>query len=104
MTKKAFLIILCAFAFAFSEAKVTDSLKIMTFNIRYDNPHDGGNRWESRKPLVKKIFRQAEADIICIQEGLYHQIMAIQAMLPKYNRIGVGRDDGQLGGEFCAIF
>ncbi len=104
MTKKTFLIILCAFAYAFSQAKVPDSLKIMTFNIRYDNPHDGENRWETRKPLVKEILRQADADIICIQEGLYHQVMGIQAMLPTYKRIGTGRDDGKLGGEFCAIY
>ncbi len=85
-------------------AQNSNSLRIMSFNIRYDNPGDGINSWKHRKDLVAKIILETQPDIIATQEGLYHQILELQKSLPQYGWIGVGRDSGKLEGEFTAIF
>lgn len=76
----------------------------MTYNIRYDNPHDGINSWSNRKEKVCNIILDNEIDIIGIQEGLYHQVRYLEESLDHYSYVGVGRDDGMQKGEFSAIF
>lgn len=79
-------------------------LRIMTFNIRYDNPDDGKFSWTNRKSLVFNTITSHKIDILSIQEGLYSQIKDLESAFPNYKRIGVGRDDGKQAGEFSAIF
>ena len=43
-------------------------VSIMTFNIRYDNPNDGVNVFENRKPLIKKFLDREKPDLIGFQE------------------------------------
>ncbi|VAX23817.1 Endonuclease/exonuclease/phosphatase family protein, partial [hydrothermal vent metagenome] len=75
-----------------------------TYNIRYDNPKDGENRWDNRKEFLTDQIKFYEPDFLGIQEGLAHQISYIDSTLPQYNYIGVGRNDGRSEGEFSAIF
>jgi endonuclease/exonuclease/phosphatase family metal-dependent hydrolase len=42
--------------------------------------------------------------IFGIQEGLLNQVGFIDSVLIKYDYVGVGRDDGKMKGEFCAIY
>jgi endonuclease/exonuclease/phosphatase family metal-dependent hydrolase len=79
-------------------------LKIMSFNIRYDNPEDNKNNWKYRKEEVTKIIRSQGVDILGAQEVLANQLKDISEKLPEYNAIGVGRDDGEEKGEFSPIF
>ncbi len=79
-------------------------VKLMTYNIRYDNKNDGKNWWELRKEKVAELIRYYEPEILGTQEGLFHQIKYLDSTLLKYKFIGVGRDDGMDKGEFCAIF
>ncbi|MFA7273897.1 MAG: endonuclease/exonuclease/phosphatase family protein [Crocinitomicaceae bacterium] len=76
----------------------------MTFNLRYDNPSDGENNWHLRKQEIVSFFNFYEPDIFGIQEGLVHQVGYLEENLPQYSKIGVGRDDGKMKGEFAAIF
>jgi len=80
------------------------NLKVITFNIRYDNPGDGPYKWEFRKPLVLDVIQQESPEILGIQEALYGQVSDLQHMLPDYQWIGAGRDDGKELGEFNPIF
>jgi len=80
------------------------SLRIMTFNIRYDNPNDGENAWQHRKEMVVSMIRFHKADVIGLQESLKHQIDYMTTELPEYDWFGVGRDDGKISGEYTAIF
>jgi len=41
-----------------------NNLSIMTFNIRYDNPGDGENRWQNRKSHVADVLRFFEAELL----------------------------------------
>lgn len=78
-------------------------IKVMTYNIRYDNPQDGINQWDKRKSKVFALIKKYDPDIFGIQEGLFNQLEDIKQNLP-YSYIGVGRDDGKTKGEFSAIF
>lgn len=78
-------------------------LTVMTYNIRYDNPDDGVNRWDKRKETVAEAIRFFDADVIGIQEGLYHQVQYLEQKLANYSVSGVGRKDGKKAGEFSAI-
>ncbi|MFO7904709.1 MAG: endonuclease/exonuclease/phosphatase family protein [Planctomycetota bacterium] len=82
---------------------VTRQLRLMTFNIRYNNPSDGQNAWPHRKELVADIIRE-RADIACLQEARLGQIQDLEQRLSGFKWYGVGRDDGKQGGEFCPIF
>lgn len=79
-------------------------LKLMTYNIRYDNPGDGVNSWTQRKEFVSSLIQFHGADIVCIQEGLIQQVEYLRHALPGFEYCGRGRDDGKEAGEFSAIF
>jgi len=81
-----------------------ESLRVMTFNIRYDNPGDGANSWQYRKDIAASMIRFHHADIAGIQEALRHQVDDLASRLPEYAWFGVGRDDGVDAGEFMAVF
>ncbi|MBT8106904.1 MAG: endonuclease/exonuclease/phosphatase family protein [Gammaproteobacteria bacterium] len=76
----------------------------MTYNIRLDTANDGANAWDFRKKGLVDQIRFHEPNVLGIQEGLYHQVEYLDASLPDYSYVGVGRDDGEKGGEFSAIF
>lgn len=77
------------------------TLKVMTFNIRYNNPGDGDNAWPRRLELVEPLLRFHSPDIIGVQEALPDQMEDLQRMLPDYASEGIARTDG---GEFSAIW
>lgn len=79
------------------------SLNIMTYNIRYDNPSDPFP-FKQRKKLISDQIRFHSVDIVGLQEALFHQNEQLKELLPDYEWIGVGRDDGNKSGEFCSIF
>ncbi|MDT7830116.1 endonuclease/exonuclease/phosphatase family protein [Pricia sp. S334] len=80
-----------------------EELIVMSFNIRYNNPDDGVNIWENRKEWAAKSIRFFEADLVGAQEVTYPQLQDMEALLPTYAHIGVGREGGNKG-EFTPIF
>lgn len=78
--------------------------KVVSYNIRYNNPDDGENAWSNRKFLVTDLLRFHEADIIGMQEVLYDQLTDISLQLPAFDQVGVGREDGKARGEYSPIF
>jgi len=78
-------------------------LKVMSFNIRYDNPGDGENRWDARKDLVVETIRKFDPDLLGLQEVLDHQGRFLRESLEGYAFVGVGRDDGAKKGEFAPV-
>lgn len=79
-------------------------VKVMTYNIRYDNPGDGPNQWSKRKSKVFDLIKKYDPDIIGVQEALHHQLIDIENALKEYDFFGAGRDDGKQKGEYSAIF
>jgi endonuclease/exonuclease/phosphatase family metal-dependent hydrolase len=78
-------------------------LRIMTFNIRLDLASDGPNAWPYRRDWVASLIRFHGADVVGVQEALAHMLTELDARLPGFARVGVGRADGRAGGEFSAI-
>ncbi len=81
-----------------------ESLEIMSFNIRYDNPSDGLNSWDNRKEFVVSFLSDELPDVIGFQEVLVHQLRYLGDQLEDYTYVGSGRDDGIESGEFVPIF
>lgn len=81
-----------------------EPFRVMTFNIRFDNPGDGEHVWANRRDKVASMLRLHQADIAGLQEALRNQIDELAKLLPQYEWMGVGRSDGKDGGEFTPIF
>lgn len=82
------------------------SFSIATYNVRYENIGDSinGNGWRQRYPYIAKLIQFHGFDIFGTEEGKYNQLQDLKGSMSNYDYIGVGRDDGQKGGEFSAIF
>ena len=100
--KKIIFLFLIGFIFSCSSEK--DYYQIMTYNIRYDNPNDGKNKWSKRKVFLTDQIAYNQPDVFGIQEGLQHQVQYLDSIFGGYNYIGIGRDDGKTKGEYSAIF
>ncbi len=99
--KRAIIIWIFCLSVIASQAQI----RAVSYNIRYNNPGDNANAWPNRLPAIKQQLQQFQFDILGIQEGLHGQILDIQSALgSQYTWLGVGRDSGNLRGEFCAIF
>lgn len=79
-------------------------LKVITYNIRFDNPNDGENKWDLRKDFLNKQIQFYEPDVFGIQEGKLHQLQYLDSTLTNYKYIGIGRDNSPSQGEFSAVF
>ncbi len=78
-------------------------LRVMSFNIRTSSIDDGENAWPKRSDVLIESIRNADCDVLGLQEVMAEQLAAVLAALPEYDYYGVGRDDGASGGEFAPI-
>lgn len=104
--KRTLRILFVAALILSSCSKAEPDLKIISFNIRYNswNNIDDANGWPFRKEAVVNMILQEHPDAIGLQEALVDQLLYLDSSLPTYRRVGVGRDDGNEGGEFMAIY
>lgn len=79
-------------------------LRVMTYNIRFDNPADSLNSWTHRREYLVAQVAHYAPDVLGTQEGLIHQLQAMEQGLEGYRLFGVGRDRGDREGEHTAIF
>lgn len=68
-----------------------------SYNLRNANSADSlqGDGWGNRCPIIARLVQFHEFDIFGTQEGLRHQLDSLKTSLPKYDYIGVGRNDGK---------
>jgi endonuclease/exonuclease/phosphatase family metal-dependent hydrolase len=85
-------------------AGAAEPLRVMTFNIRYDNPADGENAWPKRRDWVGEVIRDQKVDLVGVQEALGRQVKDLEERLPDYAWFGAGRDDGKQKGEYVPLF
>lgn len=79
-------------------------LKVMTFNIRYDNPADSFNAWPYRASFVCRFLKNEKPDLFGMQEVLASQYHYIDSVMTDYSSVGVGRSDGAKAGEMNPVF
>ncbi|MDC6365625.1 MULTISPECIES: endonuclease/exonuclease/phosphatase family protein [Flavobacteriaceae] len=80
------------------------SISVLSYNIRYDNPEDGENNWKYRKEFLISQLKFFGPDVFGTQEGLINQLKDLDTGLQEYSYFGIGRDHGDDRGEFTAIF
>ncbi len=83
----------------------TKDLKVMTFNIRRDNPKDGENNWIHRRDAIVEMIADTTPDIICMQEVMPHMAKFLKAKLSKYYDC-TGLEcftNGELTKSFCFL-
>lgn len=87
-----------------SSISFSQSVSVMTYNIRLDTESDGINQWKNRPDKVVALIKKHNPDLLGVQEALHNQMMDLQKGLSEYAFVGGGRDDGKEKGEYSAIF
>ena len=90
------------FAFA-ALASAADSLRVMTFNVRYPSKDDGENIWEKRKDILIGAIRDQRPDVMGTQELFHLQGEYIVERLPEYAWFGLSRR-GNKEDEHMGVF
>ena len=96
--------VLLMFFYGCSHTKTENKIRVMTFNIRYDNPDDSLNAWPKRAGQVCNFINTEKPDILGMQEVLWNQYQLLDSVLVDYSSIGVGRNDGARKGEMNPVF
>lgn len=73
------------------------NLNVMSFNIRRGTARDGKNHWIFRRNRVCELLNHYRPDVLGLQEALDFQISEISAMLPGYEKVGIGNLGGGKG-------
>jgi endonuclease/exonuclease/phosphatase family metal-dependent hydrolase len=79
------------------------NVKVMTFNIRYENAGDGPNRWTLRRTMAANVIRQFDDDFVNLQEAMPGQTADLLKMLPEYRVVGRSREVDPKRGESVLI-
>ncbi len=82
-------------------AGAAEPVKVISYNIRYQNRNDGEDIWANRRATVAQTLR--EADVVGLQEVLASQLSDVKGELKEFEFYGVGRDDGKDAGEMVPI-
>lgn len=59
-------------------------MRVMTFNLRFENDRDGDNAWVNRRELVVHLIRRYRPDILGTQEGKWPQLAYLRDHLHGY--------------------
>jgi endonuclease/exonuclease/phosphatase family metal-dependent hydrolase len=85
-------------------AHSSDSLRVMSFNIRCATATgDGENIWPNRREMFFATIRAFDPDLLGSQEAVGTQPQEMRDAMPEYAFVGVGRDDGSEAGEMSPI-
>jgi endonuclease/exonuclease/phosphatase family metal-dependent hydrolase len=87
-----------------STTALSQELHVMSFNIRLNTSADSLNAWPYRKDKVATQVLFHQAQLLGVQEALHDQMKDLKERLPRFNYVGVARDDGKEKGEYSAIF
>ena len=83
---------------------VSDDIKVISYNLRYNNPNDGKDIWENRRSTIVNFIKNENPDFLGLQEVNHAQLLFLNSNLSNYSFVGVGRDDGKTKGEYSPIF
>lgn len=71
-------------------------MKIVTFNLRMENPADGPHCFTARRETIVGRIRAEKPDILGFQEALPAMYDYLREKLPQYTFVGHGRDESYL--------
>lgn len=67
------------------------NLRLISCNIRFDNPADGVNAWPHRREFLASTLLSHSPDIIATQEGRYAQLKDLASLLPDFELLDLHR-------------
>lgn len=79
-------------------------LRVMSYNIRYDNAEDGANTWSNRRDFLVEQVHKTNPDILGVQESLPAQVHYLVEKLTGYGHAGIGRDENGTGESTTILF
>ncbi|MEZ6122242.1 MAG: endonuclease/exonuclease/phosphatase family protein [Planctomycetaceae bacterium] len=79
-----------------------DSLRVMSFNIRYGTANDGPDHWVARDQFVTDVIQTFDPDLLGTQETLGFQAQYLRNALPHMAYVGSSRDRNP-DGEQCGV-
>ncbi|HYP04755.1 MAG TPA: endonuclease/exonuclease/phosphatase family protein [Bryobacteraceae bacterium] len=79
------------------------TLRVMSFNVRYPSKSDGPDLWEVRRDFLVDTLRKHAPDLIGTQELFHEQGQYIVAKLPDFAWFGVSRR-GNKEDEHMGVF
>lgn len=82
---------------------LAETLRVMSFNVRYPANSDGENRWELRQDTLVRAIRLVNPDMMGTQELFYIQGEYIVEHLPDYEWLGDSRR-GNREDEHMGVF
>mgnify|MGYP002760709342 FL=1 len=77
-------------------------VRVLSYNVRYDNRHDVHDAWHERRAGVTDVVRFHRPDVVAFQEVLPNQRRDLRERLSAYTLVGRGREPGDEG-ESCPI-
>lgn len=75
----------------------------MTYNVRYDNPHETDNDWTRRRDQVAGVIRFRDPDLVGLQEARHTQVADLGDRLDRYEWVRAGRREDPSAGELVAV-
>lgn len=81
-----------------------ESLRVMSFNIRYGTADDGENAWNSRRDIVAETIRTYDPVLVGLQECLAFQAEYLVNNLSDYRWFGVGREADGSGERMAVLY
>ena len=86
------------------QGEKTNTIKVISYNIRVGGDWDGDNKWDNRKQASLNMINDEKPTLFGLQEATPIQMEYLIENLPQYGHIGVGREDGVASGEHMSIF
>jgi len=101
---RSLLLSLCLAVASFSASSAdTQTLRVMSFNVRLPAKSDGPDRWELRREQVVRMLHEQDADVIGTQELFAEQGDYLAKQMPEYAWFGRGRESNG-DGEHMGVF
>lgn len=88
---------------ALAVSLTSETLRVMSFNVRYPAKGDGANVWDARRDLLVETIRKSAPDVIGTQELFHEQGEYIVKRLPELAWFGVSRR-GNREDEHMGVF
>ncbi|MBR0239524.1 MAG: endonuclease/exonuclease/phosphatase family protein [Bacteroidales bacterium] len=102
--KKLFFAVLAALAVSACCQGNSESIKVMSFNVRNAKAADGDNAWELRRSATIAMLDEVQPDVFGLQEAYPEQEEYITSERPKYVAYGIGRNDGIEGERMSVVY
>lgn len=77
-------------------------VRVLSYNVRYDNRSDSHDAWYARRDGVAALVRFHRPDLVAFQEPVAGQRRDLDERLPEYDFVGEGREGGDEG-EGCPV-